>query len=734
MKGLTLLAGLLTTFFSCHAFSSTDGICGFSDAECGMPAFPYLLPDNDTRTNLMLLQSSRKHIALPVPQPLPDQTRSRIDPFTAYRVMGLAATEGPAPSTDDASTQAAAGDNQLLKKAGQLQLPPEIQEKFATLTANDGEGRQISNDLSTVEDFFAVLLDDQSLSDAQRLPLAVARLIILSADYSPSSLSTELGRLPDEGHAGELKRYLINTQAFYQGEFEQADNGFQALTRAGQPWVAETSRYMLIRVALNAAMQSALDEYNMFDAGKADKSMASSAIQRIDDYLKQYPQGLYAESAKGLYRRAYWILGDLNALPKIYQQVLDRADNAEDLQALSDEIDNKLLERETFTAMLERETFTATPDSPLLALVQDLKRLRAVHGGWGRFPELSAEELAAQQALFDQAGMQNEFHYLQTAWQFYRLKDYAAVVNGVAQTHERDLTDTTRFSLQVLRGQALQQQERWDEAETHWRHLLSLETDYTQQQYLQLALAETLAKSGHPERIFAADSPVKNLRFRSAVLKVSAGADLLRQQTGPQQTHEERAIALHTLLTKSLTRADYAGYLKDSALRKEIPPLEDTENMDWSLDDLAVFDWNGSDTEAGYQCPALDRVVNTLNQRPNDARAINCLGEFFLRTGDIVGFDWGESNMLDELINAPTQFKGKEYNRLDGYMRVIADPDAPPEDKSYALYRAAYCYAPSGFNDCGEQDIGKETRKAWFTQLKTEFKGSLWAKKLKYYW
>ncbi|PPZ20372.1 hypothetical protein C5P36_27315, partial [Escherichia coli] len=106
---------------------------------------------------------------------------------------------------------------------------------------------------------------------------------------------------------------------------------------------------------------------------------------------------------------------------------------------------------------------------------------------------------------------------------------YAAVVNLIPVTDERDLTDTTRFSLQVLRGQALQRQSRWDEAETHWRRLLTLKTDYTQQQFLQLALAETWVKAGHPERIFAADSPVKNLRFRSAVLKVSANADLLRQ-------------------------------------------------------------------------------------------------------------------------------------------------------------------------------------------------------------
>lgn len=729
MKNMILLAGVPMLLFSSHAFSSSDGICGFSDAECGIPAFPYLLPDNDTRTNLMLLQSSRSHIELPLPQPLPDQAHTRIDPFTAYRVMGLAATEGPsqpaiAPITPAETVISAADIGPLQQKAQRLHLSPAAQEKLIALTSGEGEGRQISNDVSTVEAFFDVLLADQQITDDQRTPLAQARMNMLSSDYTASDLSTELVSVPDEGHAGSLKHYLVNAQTFYQGEFDRAEQGFQSLAQTAQPWVAETSRYMLIRVKINQSMQHALDEYNMFDAGKADKPAALAAIQRIDDYLKQYPQGRYADSAQGLYRRAYWIIGDLNALPKTYQQALEKTENAAGLQALSDEIDNKLL---------ENGAFTTSTESPMLMLVQDLKRLRA-DNGWTNLPALSAEALSAQQALFDNAGMQNEFHYLQAAWQFYRLKDYAAVVNLIPAASEHDLTDTTRFSLQILRGQALQQLSRRDEAEAHWRHLLTLNTNYTQQQFLQLALAETLVKAGHPERIFATDSPVKNLRFRSAVLKVSASADLLRQQTGSQQTHEERAIALHTLLTKSLTHGDYANYLQDSELRKEIAPLTSSENMSWDQDDLTVFDWDGSDTEEGYQCPTLATVVNTLNQRPNDARAINCLGEFFLRTGNSVGFDWGESNMLDGLTHSPTQFKGTEYNRLDGYMRVIADPQAPAEDKSYALYRAVYCYAPSGYNDCGQQDISKATRKAWFSRLKTEFKGSVWASQLKYYW
>ncbi|WP_409309303.1 hypothetical protein [Pectobacterium sp. B1J-3] len=729
MKGITLLAGSLPLLFSGYALSSSDYICGFSDAECGVFAFPYLVPENDTRTNLILLQSRRNHLALPLPQPLPEQAHTRVDPFTAYRVMGVAATEAPVQPTEPVVTTettppVANNISALQQKGQQLHLPPAIQEKLSSLTTGEGEGRQISNDITTGEAFFDVLQTDQQLTDAHRTLLAQARANMLTADYTASTLSGELANVPEEGHAGALKHYLIGAQHFYDGQFEQAENLFQSLIQTSQPWVAETSRYMLIRVKINQAMQNALDEYDMFDASKADKNAAFATIQNIDAYLATYPQGRYADSAKGLYRRAYWIIGDVDNLSKTYQQVMANTDSLTTLLELSDEIDNKLL---------ENQNFLIAPESPMLTFVQDLKRLRP-HRSWSRLPELSAEDIVAQQPLFEQAGMNNEFLYLQAAWQFYHQKDYGTVVNIIPAAVDADLTDTTRFSLQVLRGQALQHLSRWDNAEAHWRHLLTLKTDYTQQQFLQLALSETLVQSSHPERIFAPDSPVKNLRFRSAVLKTVADAELLRQQTRSQLSHEEQAIALHTLLTKSLTHADYASYLKDSVLLKEIAPLKNNENISWNEENLAVFSWDGSDTEEGYQCPALEKVVNTLNQRPNDARAINCLGEFFLRTGNDVGYDWGEDTMLMTLTDAPTQFKGTKYNRLDGYIRVIADPKAPPEDKSYALYRAMYCYAHSGNNGCGQQDISKATRKAWFTQLKTEFKGSVWAKQLKYYW
>lgn len=722
MKGAVLLAGTLAFLFSGQAFCSADGDCGFSDAECGVSALPFLEPNNDTRINLVLLQSSQHHLPLALPQPLPDQARSRIDPFTAYRVMGLEADETAETDSDD--TENSPTPSPLLINAQKLDLSPEIQAQIAAFAPEGSDGRHVSNDAKTVTAFYDILLADTQLSAAQRKQLAQARYNMLSVNASAASVAHDLEGLSDAGHAGELKRYLLNAIAFYQGDFAQADSGFQTLMNANQAWVAEAARYMLIRVSINQAMENALDEYDMFDPSKANKEEGQRAVQRITDYLQHYPQGRYADSAQGLYRRAYWIIDDESALAGRYQQVMTAQNDRVSLLDLNDEIDSKLL---------ENSQFIHSSDAPLLMLVQDLKRLRN-DKGWMQLPALTKEELQQQQPAFDAANLQQAYLYIQAAYHYYQLRDYATVLSLIPATTGPDLTDTTLFSQQVLRGLALEAEHGWNEAETHWRHLLTLKTDYTQQQYLQLALAQTLVKAGRPEAVFATDSPVKNLRFRSAVLKTSANADLLRQQTGATQTHEERAIALHTLLTKSLTHGDYAAYLADSALLSTIAPLKSTENASWNNESLTVFAWDGSDTEEGYQCPALSTIVATLDKQPNDAHALNCLGEFFFRTGNAVDFDWGEASQLDALTNAPGQFTGKELNRLDGYMKVIADPRAEVEDKSYALYRAVYCFAPGGTNDCGDQEISKATRKAWFTRLKTEYKGSQWAMQLKYYW
>jgi len=44
------------------------------------------------------------------------------------------------------------------------------------------------------------------------------------------------------------------------------------------------------------------------------------------------------------------------------------------------------------------------------------------------------------------------------------------------------------------------------------------------------------------------------------------------------------------------------------------------------------------------------------------------------------------------------------------------------------------CYAPSGNNTCGGEEVEESQRKAWFNTLKRQYGGTKWAKELEYYW
>lgn len=88
----------------------------------------------------------------------------------------------------------------------------------------------------------------------------------------------------------------------------------------------------------------------------------------------------------------------------------------------------------------------------------------------------------------------------------------------------------------------------------------------------------------------------------------------------------------------------------------------------------------------------------------------------------------------NELGGTPTQFGGQRYSRLDGYLQVLDASTATDEQRAYALYRAINCFAPSGYNACGAQEIELTQRKQWFAKLKSKYPKSPWAQSLKYYW
>ena len=702
----SLLAGAPQAFAS---FDMED--CKWSDDSCLLKGTPTFNPENDSRDNLLRLLSQEKAFNLPVQSMPEDITRSR-DFYFAYHPQWDETAPQPA------SAPASAEDSPLTRQMAELNI--NVDE--ANLNDAEHENRHVSNNTASVSQFFAALLADAALTAEQRQALAQARMGLFSG-APREQIESSLATIPTDLPAQHYKRYLAAAASFYAGDYASAERDFTQLAKSDRPWLAETAQYMLMRTALNKSSQNSVGEYGDFDIAKINREDAAQAQTLAQAYLQRFPQGQYADSTRGMLRRINWYLQAWPQLAGLYEQTLQQSADAQQLRETVIEYDNVY-----GMAFYDQSVLEAFPDAPRVSYIELLRALRLDSNNK---PTLTQAQLDASKPVFEQSQKLPLWHNLQlNLWM--ATGNYAAIIQAVAPAQKLAPHDTLAFSEQVLYGEALMGQKKWSAARDFWQQLLKLGQDNEQRQYVQAKLAATLVYSGDVAAVFAPDSAVTNLRFRSQVLKTQATPEQLRQQAVHGPNNEERTIALHTLLVRDLTENGFGDWLKDKKLVSEIaPPVIGEAFNDVNL---STFDWNGDTAQAGYSCRSLNETVTVLSKKADDAHALNCLGEFFRTTQTHVDL-WKNSagnDVLESAISRKNPFG--QFDRQSYYQQVITSPTAEVEDKSFALYRAIMCYAPSGSNECGGEDVDKLQRKGWFTQLKTQYPGSPWAQKLKYYW
>src|SRR5690606_3831846 len=120
-----------------------------------------------------------------------------------------------------------------------------------------------------------------------------------------------------------------------------------------------------------------------------------------------------------------------------------------------------------------------------------------------------------------------------------------------------------------------------------------------------------------------------------------------------------------------------------------------------------------------YPCPQLRDTVAQLVRDPRAVMARLCLGEFYR----LNGFDYApyDDPRPDGELGSFAAYPGTPVRRDRIYRDVIGEDGVSREDRAYALYRAIYCYAPSGANTCSREDVPQSQRGAWFRRLKNEF-------------
>jgi hypothetical protein len=660
---------------------------------------PFLSPGNDTRVNLQLLliDAGRARVEAPAntDPPTPPISASA-SPFTWEAFTALIGPRTPA-APDDAG---------------------------ASSDYASGEGSRCRSNDDGAAAFVAALGQSAAVPAAERTILAEARQALspncdgpASAAYAiPDGVRSPLGR--------QFARYLAGTAEFYGSDFDDARKDFVAAAASPQPWLKETATYMLGRVALNQAQEGAFGDYGLLSTDKVDAAALNEADTAFQAYLSAYPTGRYAASARGLLRRVAWLGGQPRKLAADYAWSFAHAGPADRNVTIGDlvlEADDKLLTKAA----------PADIPDPMLLATRDLMSMRHDPADPKTLSSvIKYEDLAAQRPAF--ASRPELFEYLLAAHRFYVEADPAGALGHLSAAPPTGPMSDLAFSEQVLRGLALEAQKNFAGARTLWLQMIPLARPAFQRPMLDLALAMNEERDGRLAQVFAAGSPVRDPRVREILLRNDAGPALLVQQIKAQDAPgRERRTASYVLLYKDVMRGRYRSFAADAALpvpKAEAPPNPDDPAAE---PDPELFAWPGH--EQGYVCEDLRKLVQALAASPANPHNLLCLGEF-VRLKGLDGRWLNTSAPADELGGIASQFPGRNFARLDAYKLLIADPKTPGGERAYALYRAVYCYAPAGNNECDGKGVPQSERARWFHTLKTDYAGSEWARALKYYW
>lgn len=702
MKTAFFAALMLIGIFSNHAaHASGDETCSPAWSLSGAAydpcnSVPFLSPTNDTRVNLRLLMADGGHADIPVLQ-LSDYDRNLgygLAPFPIDVLLTTAADPNNAP---DASNDYATGDGTRCR----------------------------SNNSDTSQAFINEVNITAGLSAEERTALAAGRQAIVNCNSKGDNAPVNL----PSAAAKDFILYLTGAQAFYAGDFQAAHQAFAGLDGSSQPWLKETALYMVARNALNAAQVNAFDDSGFVKLDNVDQAQLKAAEAGFNAYLAVYPQGLYAASAHGLLRRVYWLMNDQERLAGAYGELVgNSALSAEQALSLAQEADNKLLTGADPTKLKD----------PLLLAVVDLMAMRQ-SGDAQQAKPFPLATLESQQPLF--TSHQALYVYLTAAFHFYVEKNAKNTLAALPEVDaDKPLSTYLAFSAATLRGLALEGSGETAKARELWSKLVPLASLPLARPALELALAGNQERAHQVDAVFAPDSLIQSAEIRTLLLRKAAGPALLRQQIKtPSAPQEQRDTALFVLLYKDLTRGHYQDFAGDLTL----VPLPDHPSI---ADELAYTYFGGkadfsaftkpanagNESDSGYACPLLEKVAARLAQNKKDPQGLNCLGEFIRASFDFSPLDQMPSG--DTLGAAASDFDGKVFSRLNGYMTIIGDAKANRKDKAYALYRAINCFAPSGNNGCGSQDISKDQRQKWFKALKSHYADTPWSASLQYYW
>lgn len=684
-------------FFSMQSHAGMDIYCEPStliqtNAYTACDELPALTPANDNQTNMLLLLSDLGIAKFNIHEDKSTLWRTSYSkvPFEVSSIMSTSS-------------------NKLPNARKPLKTPDLSFNEHCNSIQNGAQA------------FIEQVKKDSKLSSSEKDTLIRERQKINDCDNKLTLLSVN----PNWSvSARQYASYLNATISFYNANFSTATKIYSVLTNVDQPWLKETSQYMLIRSALNEAYQSGLGEYGDLDHDKLNQSLLTNFFNNITQYFKLYPQGQYAASARGLLRRGFWLSGKHDLLINEYVWQINNPKSSVynlELPNLPYELDRHVFQSKRLNVKNLKDPFFLT--------IYDLMHMRKIQSSDDIV--ISWAELNAQKNYFKDAP--ELFQYLQANHLFYVQNKAQEALKYLPQRAPSSINSYLQLSQLLLKGRILEASGRNQATQKYWENLLSISKTAEQRGLAELMLYRYYAQQQNTAQFIGSSAKIKQAYLQQQYLVDAANEQsLMSVVKNNVATQDQKNVALYTLLNKSLA---YQNFDLFNQAYTELPTNAAQFNSEQNTAEkyryqppFANFLWKGITVSNSIKCPDLATLTKQLQANPKDLSLQLCLGEY-ARSSQA----YSMVDLSYQSDDSPQSFKGRYFARGDVYKNIIKT-GTKSELTAYALYRAIQCYAPSGNNECQDKDVSKSVRKQWFDQIKRDYPETSWAKSLKYYW
>lgn len=289
---------------------------------------PVLIPSNDNHTNMYLLLSDLGLAEIKAPVSNTNSLWESYDGTVPFDSTGLAdLVKNKIPNQRKSSND----DLSFDERCASIELGK-----------NDFEQHVKANNKISAEEKKSLISERNKISKCNE------NIALISINPAWSSTARQYGS------------YLNASIAFYNGNYSIATKIYSVLATAEDVWVKEAAQYMMIRSTLNSTFATGLGEYGDIDLEKINQTALKEYLEHITTYLKLYPNGQYAASARGLMRRGFWLA---NRKDLLVNELVWQINNPKsklynlEMKAVPQEIDRRIFDSKAMNSKIFNDPF-----------------------------------------------------------------------------------------------------------------------------------------------------------------------------------------------------------------------------------------------------------------------------------------------------------------------------------------------------------------------------------------